>query len=390
MNTSVRTLIDAYKKHLRKFLATHRLDREYARDIEARIQEKLDALEDPNVENVSALLAEIGTPEEIFRDEIASRQDAPMGLWQRFRDKTGGILFLGVFHTLSEMTHIGANWYRIGFVLLAVMGFLLGSPQIIAGLVFFYGIGFLLLRTGFFRFVFSLLIAFICLALLVPAILIFGMYLSGFHIENIALFSEFPLFFPIGMGLGILSLILFVVFFAAYAFFRHAFGAKFLLVAFITFVTALLCGVATVFHLMATYVTTPKILTYQTSVLPDPEKNTYLVDIDTSVVRDGVHGIPRMEGMIFKGNNQFRLLPSEDEKIHITAVAKIFATTHLAEKMQSYITGISAEVREGWGLTVQVEKDMKNTYPFAPIFMEVIEVKMPINQRFTAKYWDMR
>lgn len=89
--------------------------------------------------------------------------------------------------------------------------------------------------------------------LLVPSVILFGMYLSDFHIENIYPFMGISVLFPIGMVLGIFSLVLFILYFFRYAFTKKWFGVGFFVTAIVSFVVAISMGIAIVFDLAMKY-----------------------------------------------------------------------------------------------------------------------------------------
>jgi hypothetical protein len=52
-------LLKSYKKDLKKFIRNNDLDSEFYEDIEERIEEKINLLEDPSFDDIKNILAEI-------------------------------------------------------------------------------------------------------------------------------------------------------------------------------------------------------------------------------------------------------------------------------------------------------------------------------------------
>ena len=52
-------LLKSYKKDLKKFIRNNDLDPEFYEDIEERIEEKINLLEDPSFDDIKNILAEI-------------------------------------------------------------------------------------------------------------------------------------------------------------------------------------------------------------------------------------------------------------------------------------------------------------------------------------------
>jgi hypothetical protein len=52
-------LLKSYKKDLKKFIRNNDLDYEFYEDIEERIEEKINLLEDPSFDDIKNILAEI-------------------------------------------------------------------------------------------------------------------------------------------------------------------------------------------------------------------------------------------------------------------------------------------------------------------------------------------
>lgn len=249
LDKNLQKIVTKYRNDLQKFVTKNNLDADMLDDIYARVDEKIEARENPTRSDILSILSSIGTPEEIFAEEIAENTIAnssnikkPENFLKRFQNATDKIIFLGVFYTLSELTLIPANIFRALFLFLVIIGVLVAG-KILPILLVLYFLGFLLLRTRFFGFLFSFGMGVFVLLVLIPATMLFGMYLSDFHIENMYPFMGISPLFPIGMILGIFSLILFVLYFFRYAFTKKWFGVGFLVTAIVSFVSAISFGV---------------------------------------------------------------------------------------------------------------------------------------------------
>ena len=173
-------LLKSYKKDLKKFIRNNDLDPEFYEDIEERIEEKINLLEDPSFDDIKNILAEIWTPSEIFAEELASRWEVELKwFWWKFKQKTNSVIFLWVFKELEDKTWVSANIYRIIFLLLVFLSIFSGQWFWIAFWIFLYFFGFLILRTWIFRFFFSFLI----LMLFV---------INPFSFPFVSLFFKFP------------------------------------------------------------------------------------------------------------------------------------------------------------------------------------------------------
>ena len=73
MDAKLQKIINLYKKDLQKFIEKNALNADYYADIEERINEKISLLENPTRDDIKNILSEIGSPEEIFREELESR-----------------------------------------------------------------------------------------------------------------------------------------------------------------------------------------------------------------------------------------------------------------------------------------------------------------------------
>lgn len=123
LSVGLQKIVDDYKNDLQKFIAENNLDAELCRDIEERIFEKISTLENQTRKDILKILAEIGTPEEIFSEELAlENNEKPKKFFEKFHEKTNKIIFLGTFFELAKKTNISANIFRIGFLAMLVFG----------------------------------------------------------------------------------------------------------------------------------------------------------------------------------------------------------------------------------------------------------------------------
>lgn len=252
MNTPAQKLIDRYRADLKNFIEKHNLSNDYYTDISDRIDEKIAHLDSPEEFQIRKILTEIGSPEEIFRDEIAESSHSiseknthnvsTKNILQKIVELDSRKIFLGVFYELSKKTGISANIFRTIFLAIIFLGLISGNERITVVPALLYFVLFLLLKTRFFGIAFSLCSGIIALLLLIPSIIIFGMYMTGFHVEHIYPFMGISPLFPIGLILGIFSLILFAMYFLRYAFSKKFFGVGFLITAIISCIIALSLG----------------------------------------------------------------------------------------------------------------------------------------------------
>lgn len=123
LSVGLQKIVDDYKNDLQKFITENNLDAELSRDIEERIFEKISTLENPTRKDILKILSEIGTPEEIFSEELnLENNEKPKNFFEKFHEKTNKIIFLGTFFELAKKTNISANIFRIGFLAMLVFG----------------------------------------------------------------------------------------------------------------------------------------------------------------------------------------------------------------------------------------------------------------------------
>lgn len=322
-------IIRDYMNNLEKFIEKHELDKELINDIDERIFEKVHSIENPTRADIKNILHEIGTPEEIFAEEISlaneNNLEAKKTMWQKFKSSTDKIIFLGTFYELGKITSISPNILRILFLIILFFGFAVNSVGIVFAISFYF-IGFLLLRTGFFRFIFSLGIGIFFILLLIPSIMLFGIYLSDFHIENMYIFMNISPLFPIGMVIGIFSLIVLALYFLRYTFTKKTFGIGFLLTGIISFIVAISMGIVLIFTTFSQF-NKDKIIYENKEIIanvsnPDAVFNYYSLSngFDERHYYGNFYNIPLWS--IYSHYPEIAM--SEDGKIHIFVTKKHF------------------------------------------------------------------
>lgn len=275
MDAKLQKIINLYKKDLQKFIEKNSLNTDYYADIEERIDEKVSLLENPTRDDIKNILSEIGSPEEIFREELESRAIEKVAIKKKWYQKflaSDHVIFLGVFKELSEKTSISAGIYRLTYLFLFFIGIVTKASILIPVLIVSYILGFLILRTGIVRFLFSLGISFFLLVFLGLCSIVFGLYLADFSFGNMFVFMNMPILLPVGLVIGIFSLVVLLVFFVHYAFTGKTLGWKFSMTGITTFVIAGICGAAFVFNMMNRYMPyTETTITVSSDI--DAEKN---------------------------------------------------------------------------------------------------------------------
>ena len=210
LDKKLQKIVDKYKKNLKDFIEKNKLDLEAFSDIEERISEKIANLKELSETNIKNILTEIWTPEEIFAEEV-NIEPEPKWFWAKLKKKSESIIFLWTCYELWQKTGISANVYRIFFLFLIFIWAISWTSEIIWISMFWYFIWFLVLRTWIFKLFFSLILGAIFFMLLIPSVVLFGAYISNFHIENIYPFMEVSFLFPIGMAIWIFSLLVFIL-----------------------------------------------------------------------------------------------------------------------------------------------------------------------------------
>lgn len=406
MDTKLQKIINLYKKDLQKFIEKNSLNADYYTDIEERIDEKITLLENPTRDDIKNILSEIGSPEEIFREELESRAIEKVTIKKKWYQKflaSDRVIFLGVFKELSEKTNISAGIYRMLFLLILGLGFVTNTAAFIAIPCILYILGFLILRTGIFRFLFSIGISFFLLIFLVICGIVFALYLSDFSFGNIFVFMDMPILLPIGLVVGIFSLIILLVFFVYYAFTGKTLGWKFFMTGITTFVIAGICGAAFVFNMMNRYMPYTE-TTIAVSSDIDAEKN----NLDEPIVfrnwdfvnifqsNKDSHSeklspqFPWYQQINFFPHNLSyaaslyyieQLEPSDDDKIHIEVTKRAFGNAEIQEFSQKFFTDFSLKIENNRVQFVAITNP-EGKYPLMFSNFSANKVRVPLNVRF--------
>lgn len=372
-----------YIKDLQNFIKEHNLETDFLEDIEKSISEKLEKIENPKEEDLRKILKEIWTPKEIFKEEL-NLEDEPKNFWEKINKKSKKVIFLWVFYELWKKTQISANIFRIIFLFLFFVG-IFGNSVLFPILFISYFIGFLLLRTGFFRFIFSWLLGFFCVFTIIPAIFLFWFYISNFHIENIYPFMEVSSFLPVWLGIWIFSLVILAIFFFRYAFFWKTFWIKFFLTWTLSFIIAITIWIGVWFDLFSKYFWIEK-----------TEKN-FSIEVWNLKELDFKSFITKTNLKI--GNQNFQLIQddldyrninfSEDEKIHITLEKNMIWSKNLIEKYKNFIKNYDFNFKDG-KFILNIEIDKEKNYPLIPVNFSIKSIKIPKNIVFSAEYWNFQ
>ncbi len=124
LDPKLQKIIDAYFKGLKSFIKENKLDSDYIKDIEERVFEKIEAKNPETPSDIKNILEEIGSPEEIFKEEIENSENIKIpknSLLKKFIPSGNKVIFLGVLKELGDKTGINANVYRILFLALAFL-----------------------------------------------------------------------------------------------------------------------------------------------------------------------------------------------------------------------------------------------------------------------------
>jgi hypothetical protein len=70
MTKESKKILDSYKKNLDNFIELNKLDKELVSDIEERIYDKIELEQELTPEKLKNILKEIGSPEEIFKEQL--------------------------------------------------------------------------------------------------------------------------------------------------------------------------------------------------------------------------------------------------------------------------------------------------------------------------------
>lgn len=411
MDAKLQKIINLYKKDLQKFIEKNSLNADYYADIEERIDEKIALLENPTRDDIKNILSEIGSPEEIFREELESRAIEKVTIKKKWYQKflaSDRVIFLGVFKELSEKTNISAGIYRMLFLFILGLGFVTNTAAFITIPCILYILGFLILRTGIFRFLFSIGISFFLLIFLVICGIVFALYLSDFSFGNIFVFMDMPILLPIGLVVGIFSLIILLVFFVYYAFTGKTLGWKFFMTGITTFVIAGICGVAFIFSMMNRYMPyTETTITVSSDI--DAEKNNLdepitfrnwdFVNIFQKNQNEKSQKALLPTAPIFPWYQQLNFFPqnslyyasslhyigqfepSDDDKVHVEVTKRTFGNAEIQEFSQKFFTDFSLKIENNHAQFVATTNP-EEKYPLMFNNFLANKVRVPLNVRF--------
>lgn len=303
---------------------------------------------------------------------------------EEFRERTNKIIFLGTFFELSKITNIGANYLR-GFFLFCLF-FLtpVTHGEILPFLFIGYFLGFLLLRTRFFGFLFSLGLGVFFTILLVPSVILFGLYLSDFHIENMYIFQGIPSVFSVGMVLGIFSLILFILYFFRYAFKKKFFGIGFIVTAIVSFVVAICLGFVTFIHITP-QLSSKTVYSQKEFVFEKAPAgqifNVFELSSGFFKKSDNIFGIELVSSYSYYP--QFFVSP--DDKVH-AFFDKSYAGITGGEDVYD-ISGVEVLSKNPYLVVTKIKNSGKK-YPSSGTVFVLQRVLIPKNMRFTANLFN--
>ncbi len=383
LDSKLQKIVDAYFKDLKSFIKNNRLDSDYIKDIEERVFDKIEAKNPQTPSDIKNILEEIGSPEEIFKEEIENSENIKIpknSFLQKIMNTGNKVIFLGVLKELGDKTGINANVYRVLFLVLTFLWILTGA-NITALLFVAYFLGFLILRTGIFRFFFSIGILLILLVILFISIMIFGAYLWDFSVGNMYPFMDFSPFFPAWMAIGIFSLIVLII-----VFFRYGFFAKFSLRM---FTTGLVCAIIAItfwgavgFDLFGKYNQQNEIKK-ELSIDLEGRKEISFNEYTYSITQT-----PRFFDAKFIN---FHVLPqdfskSPDDKIHIKYSIEFYGNHEIAEKAKQFIKWVKFTILPNNEVEFRLETDTKEKYPLIPIDVDIKEILIPENIKFSTDF----
>ena len=321
------------------------------------------------------------------------------------------VIFLGVFKELSEKTSISAGIYRLAYLFLFFIGIVTKASILIPVLIFSYILGFLILRTGIFRFLFALGISFFLLVFLGLCSIVFGLYLADFSFGNMFVFMNMSILLPVGLVIGIFSLVVLLVFFVHYAFTGKTLGLKFFMTGFTTFVIAGICGAAFVFNMMNRYIPYTE-TTIAVSSDIDAEKNNLDEPITfqnwdfVNIFQANKDSHSEKLSPQFSWYQQINFFPlnpfnssyassfyyigqfepSDDDKIHIEVTKRTFGNAEIQEFSQKFFTDFSLKIENNRVQFVAITNP-EGKYPLMFGNFSANKVRVPLNVRF--QVWGM-
>ena len=226
--------------------------------------------------------------------------------------------------------------------------------------------------------------------LLIPSVVLFGAYISNFHIENIYPFMEVSFLFPIGMAIWIFSLLVLWVFFIHFAFSRKTLWIKIFLTWTISFVIAITIWIAVLSDL------------YQKYLPVLNQKETFDFSFETKDIKSVDFLKWYYQDMIKSYSNSFTnmkpirsYLPktdsvkiSPDDKIHIKISKNIYGSKELVDKVKNYTKNINVKI-ENWVFLVSLDIDKENKYPAFIESIEIEEIQIPEKIFFNVFYFSV-
>ncbi len=383
IDKKLQKIIDLYLKDLQKFLKENNLEKDLAKDIEERISEKLESKKDLKESSIKIILEEIGSPEEIFKEELESSEKIflpKQSFLRKIINTWNKVIFLWVFKEIWDKTWINANIYRILFLVLLFLS-IITWWNIVPLFFILYFFAFLVLRTWIFRFLFSIWIMFGFIIILIPSIMLFWAYLADFSIGNMYPFMDISPFFPIWMVIWIFSLIILIIVFFQYGFFRK-FSLKFFATWLVCAIIAITFWWAVIFDFIGKY-----------SVRNEIKKEITL-DLDGKKEINFSHYnyfVGQTSEIFNKEFVTFDILPwafrkSSDNKIHFKYSILFPGNDKIAEKSKQYIKWIKVEINSDNEVQFKIQTDLKEKYPLLPIRIRVEEAYIPENISFSTDF----
>lgn len=380
-------ILQNYKKNLQKFIKNNNLDKENFLDIEARISEKLNKIENPTESDIKNILHEIWTPEEIFAEELWEKMiRKPKNFWEKIKQKTDKIILLWVFYELGKKTWISGNIYRIIFLFLLFVWIFWWAWGIIVFLIFSYFFWFLFLRTWIFWFLFLGFLWVLCSIFAFLGIIFLWIYISWFHVENIYPFLEISYLLPIWLGIWIFSMTILAIFFFYYAFFRKNFWLKFFLTWIISFIISIIFAIWILWN------------TYFKYYWLQSEEKTFEFDLKNKKELNILNYFKIDENIFYSKNNFinianpnlnfWKIIPSENNKMIVKLEKNVILSKDLSEKYKNFVKDFKLQEKNDF-IELQVEFDKEKKYPIIPVFFKLSEIKIPKNIIFNTFYWNL-
>ena len=215
-----------------------------------------------------------------------------------------------------------------------------------------------------------------------------------------------PILLPVGLVIGIFSLVVLLVFFVHYAFTGKTLGLKFFMTGFTTFVIAGICGAAFVFNMTNRYMPyTETTITVSSDI--DAEKN----NLDEPITFRNWDFVNT-----FQSNKDFRseklspqfswyqqinffplnplnssyassfyyigqFEPSDDDKVHVEVTKRTFGNAEIQEFSQKFFTDFSLKIENNRVQFVAITNP-EGKYPLMFSNFSANKVRVPLNVRF--------